>query len=96
MLIPTFTLQFLCMALAGFMDTRDHPIWPRWAADLNVWIAVTGAGGVLVVYMKHGPFLWNGIIGIWLSVAFFALGTSVNAWLLWRRAKFEFAQPAAA
>jgi hypothetical protein len=93
MLIPTFTLQFLCMALAGFMDTRDNPIWPRWSAYLNIWIAVTGAGGVLVVYMKSGPFSSNGIIGIWLPVAFFAIGTSVNAWLLWRRARFEFDRP---
>ena len=96
MLIPTFVLQYLCMAIAGFMDTRDHPIWPRWSAYLNVWVAITGGGGVLVVYMKNGPFSWNGIIGIWLPVAFFAVGTSINAWLLWRRAKFEFAHLAAA
>jgi hypothetical protein len=73
------------------MDIRDNPIWPRWSAYLNIWVAVIGAGGVLAVYMKTGPFSWNGIIGIWLPVAFFAIGMSVNAWLLWRRASFEFA-----
>ena len=29
----------------------------------NIWVAVIGAGGVLAVYMKTGPFSWNGIIG---------------------------------
>lgn len=93
MLIPTYVLQFLCMGVAGFMDARDNPIWPRWSAYLNIWVALIGCGGVLAVYMKTGPFSWNGIVGIWLPVAFFAIGMSVNAWLLWRRAKFEFAQP---
>ena len=96
MLIPTYSLQFICMAVAGFMDTRDNPIWPRWAAYLNIWVAVIGAGGVLAVYMKTGPFSWNGIIGIWLPVALFAIGMSVNTWLLLRRAKFEFAHAVAA
>ena len=45
--------------------------------------------------MKSGPFSWNGIIGIWLPVAFFAIGMFVNAWLLWRRAKVEFARAVA-
>jgi hypothetical protein len=90
MLIPTYSLQFICMGVAGFMDTRDNPIWPRWSAYLNIWVAIIGAGGVLAVYMKTGPFSWNGIIGIWLPVAFFVIGMSVNAWLLWRRARFEF------
>lgn len=96
MLIPTYSLQFICMGVAGFMDTRDNPIWPRWSAYLNIWVSIIGAGGVLAVYMKTGPFSWNGIIGIWLPVIFFAIGMSVNAWLLGRRAKFEFAHPVSA
>jgi hypothetical protein len=88
--IPTYSMQFLCMAIAGFMDDRDHPIWPRWSAYLNLWVALIGAGGVLAVYMKTGPFSWNGIVGIWLPTVFFVTGMCINAWLLLRRAKFEF------
>ena len=94
MLIPTYSLQFVCMAIAGFIDHRPHPIWPRWAAYLNVWVAVTGAGGVLAVYLKTGPFSWNGIIGIWLPLALFVIGMTVNMWLLHRRATYEATLPA--
>ena len=89
MLIPTYSMQFVCMAIAGFIDNRPQPIWPRWAAYMNIWVAVIGAGGVLAVYFKSGPFSWNGIIGIWLPVALFVIGMTVNTWLLHRRATYE-------
>jgi hypothetical protein len=93
MLIPTYSLQFVCMAIAGFIDHRPHPIWPRWAAYLNIWVAVIGAGGVLAVYLKTGPFSWNGIIGIWLPLVLFVIGMTVNMWLLHRRATYEATLP---
>jgi hypothetical protein len=93
MLIPTYSLQFVCMAVAGFIDHRPHPIWPRWAAYLNIWVAVIGAGGVLAVYLKTGPFSWNGIIGIWLPLALFVIGMTVNMWLLHRRAHYDATLP---
>ena len=91
MLIPTYSMQFVCMAIAGFIDHRTHPIWPRWAAYMNIWVAVIGAGGVLAVYLKTGPFSWNGIIGIWLPLVLFVIGMTVNMWLLHRRASYEAA-----
>jgi hypothetical protein len=39
-LIPTYSLQYVCMAVAGFMDKRPQPIWPRWAAYANLWVAL--------------------------------------------------------
>ena len=94
MLIPTYSMQFVCMAIGGFIDHRPHPIWPRWAAYLNIWVAVIGAGGVLAVYMKTGPFSWNGIIGIWLPLVVFVIGMTVNMWLLHRRVSYEATLPA--
>ena len=94
MLIPTYSLQFVCMAIAGFIDHRRHPIWPRWTAYFNIWVATIGAGGVLAVYLKTGPFSWNGIIGIWLPLVFFVIGMTVNMWLLHRRVTYEATLPA--
>ena len=91
MLIPTYSMQFVCMAIAGFIDHRTRPIWPRWAAYMNIWVALIGAGGVLAVYLKTGPFSWNGIIGIWLPLVLFVIGMTVNMWLLHRRASYEAA-----
>jgi hypothetical protein len=88
-LIPTYSLQYVCMAIAGFMDKRPHPAWPRWAAYLNLWVAFTGAGGVLAVFFKTGPFAWHGLIGFWIPVILFAVGMSITAVLLHRRARYE-------
>jgi len=85
--IPTYMLQFFAMAVAGFMDKRTNPLWPRWAAYLNLWVAVTGAGGVMAVFFKAGPFAWNGILGFWIPVVLFVIGMSVTSYLIIDRAK---------
>lgn len=87
--IPTYSIQYLCMAVAGFMDMRRNPLWPRWASWLNLWVAVTGAGGVLAVFFKGGPFAWDGIVGFWIPVIVFTIGMCVTAYLLQRRCKLE-------
>lgn len=89
MLIPTYSLQFVCMAVAGFIDTRSRPTWPRWAAYLNIWVAITGAGGVLAVFFKTGPFSWNGVMGFWIPVILFVVGMTVTMVLLLQRARYE-------
>jgi hypothetical protein len=91
MLIPTYSLQFMCMAIAGFVDKRPHPTWPRWAAYLNVWVAITGAGGVLAVFFKTGPFSWNGVIGFYIPLALFLVGMSTAMVLMLMRARYEAA-----
>jgi hypothetical protein len=88
-LVPTYMIQYICMAVAGFMDRRVQPLWPRWSAYMNLWIAVTGAGGVLAVFFKTGPFAWNGVVGFWIPVIVFAVGMSVNTYLLLQRARYE-------
>jgi hypothetical protein len=84
-LIPTYSLQFFCMAIAGFIDYRRDVVWPRWAAWANIWVAITGAGGVLAIFFKTGPFSWQGIIGIWFPLATFGVGMTMNMVLILRR-----------
>ncbi|MBA2347688.1 MAG: hypothetical protein H0V81_05270 [Solirubrobacterales bacterium] len=85
MAIPVYCVQYICIAVAGFMDKRPHPTWPRWAAYLNAWNALLAAGGVLVVFFKTGPFAWNGLIGFWVPILAFGTVTLINAYLLYRR-----------
>ena len=82
MVFPAYTLQMLCIALAGFMDRSPSPTWPRWASYLNLWVGLSGAGGALAVFFKKGPFAWNGLIGFWLPVTVFALWLCVTTALL--------------
>jgi hypothetical protein len=90
-LIPTYSMQFVCMAIAGFMDGRRVVLWPRWAAYGNLWVAFLGAGGCLSVFFKNGPFSWNGIVGWWIPTVVFAIGMTVNTWLLLRYARLSVA-----
>ena len=92
-LIPTYVAQFVCMALAGLMDIRDEPLWPWWAAWMNVWVATLGAGGVCSVFFKHGPFSWNGLIGWWVPTVAFAVGMTVNMALMHKHARAEAPDP---
>lgn len=88
-LIPTYVLQFVTMAIAGFIDPRPRPLWPRWAAYANLWVATLGAGGICAVFFKTGPFSWNGIIGWWMPTVVFAIGMTMNMWLMHRHATLE-------
>lgn len=89
MFIPTYMIQYICLAIAGFADERPNPTWPRWAAYMNLWIAVIGAGGFFAVFFKDGPFAWNGVIGFWIPVAIYAIGNCINSALMLKRHKLE-------
>ena len=89
MFIPTYIIQYVCVAVAGFMDVRPNPTWPRWAAWMNLWIAFGGAGGIAAVFFKSGPFAWNGLIGFYIPVIIFAVGTCINTYLMHRRYALE-------
>jgi hypothetical protein len=62
----------LSMAIAAFVDDRAHPILPRWAGYLNVWVCILIIPDQLLFFFQIGPFAWNGLFGLWLPViAFF-------------------------
>lgn len=84
MVFPAYVLQMVCMAIAGFMDRRPQPTWPRWAAYLNLWVGFAGMGGGIAVFFKDGPFAWNGLIGFYVPIAVFAVWLAVTTTLLRR------------
>lgn len=70
---PGYLLQMLCIAVASFIDKSDHPVIPRWAGYFHLWVGVSGCGGTLAVFFKDGPFAWNGLVGIYIPIALFAI-----------------------
>jgi hypothetical protein len=84
------------MAVAGFMDFRRDVLWPRWAAWTNLWVAFLGAGGVLSIFFKRGPFSWEGIIGIWIPVIAFGAGMTMTMVLILLRDRRRAAAAATA
>ena len=81
-LIPTISMQWLCMAIASFVDSATLPVWPRWAGYTFIMVSITNAGGICAVFFKTGPFSWNGLIGWWLPTVTYALVMTMSMWLM--------------
>ncbi|MCY4426759.1 MAG: hypothetical protein OXC05_06980 [Halieaceae bacterium] len=73
MFFPQFTLMAIAIAVAGLMDKRDRPFFPRWICFLNLWVGLLVAPGGLAIFFKSGPFAWNGILAFWTPVVVFTI-----------------------
>jgi hypothetical protein len=82
MVFPGYVLQLSCIALASFMDDSDKPLWPRWVGYLNLWIALSGAGGGIAAFFKHGPFAWNGLVGFYIPIGAFTIWIGVMTYYM--------------
>lgn len=75
--VGTMVGQYVCLALAIYLDGRDEPVLPRWVAHFNIVSAIAVAPAVLAAVFKTGPFAWNGAISFWLRLGAFAVNTLV-------------------
>jgi hypothetical protein len=82
MVFPGYVLQLSCVALASFMDRSARPLWPRWVGYLNLWIALSGAGGGIAAFFKSGPFAWNGLVGFYIPIVAFTIWIAVMTYYL--------------
>jgi len=73
MVAPGYLIQMICIGVAAFIDSDPDPVIPRWAGFFHLWVGLSGLGGSLAVFFKHGPFAWNGAVGFYLPVAVFAI-----------------------
>jgi hypothetical protein len=84
--VSTAVLQAITIGAAILKDKREQPIFPRWSAYLNFWCAFLFMPGGLVVFFKHGPFGWNGLIAWWLLLTAFGVWVLTMSVLLLREA----------
>ncbi|EHB55492.1 hypothetical protein MycrhDRAFT_2686 [Mycolicibacterium rhodesiae JS60] len=66
-------VQMWCIVAAIFIDTNSPPILPRWLGYLTAWAALLITPAGMVLFFKTGPFAWNGIVGIYIPLAAFAI-----------------------
>jgi hypothetical protein len=71
--IAPFILQYLVLAIAVFIDKRAQPIFPRWAAYLQLWVCVTFLPALAAYFFKRGPLAWNGLFVWWIPLSAFTL-----------------------
>ena len=68
---PPFFMQNLAIGIATLFDKNPKPIFPRWFAFFQFWVAVMYVGATLLPFFKSGPFAWNGLFAFWLPAAVF-------------------------
>lgn len=66
-------VQMWCIVTAILIDRRPDPVLPRWLAYLTAWAAILITPAGMVLFFKDGPFAWNGIVGIYIPLAAFAI-----------------------
>ena len=75
-------IQNLAIAFAILGDKHARPVFPRWVAFLNIWVALLFAPGGLITFFKSGPFAWNGMLAFYVAGAVFAAWFAVMVIML--------------
>ena len=90
---PTI-LQWLCIGLAVIGDKSAEPIYPRWFAFLNFWLALGATAGLVIPFVKTGPFAYNGLFGFWVVATVFFIWVSSAYWCTLQAVKKQAIQGA--
>ena len=81
---PTFIGQFLSISFGALLDRNPRPVYPRWSAYFNAWIALLFTPGGVAYFFRSGPFAWDGLISFWLAAGAFFVWLMVMCWLTLR------------
>ena len=68
---PFVFFQQIAMGLVGLSERTNHPIFPRWLCFASFWAAVSLVPAGAVIFVKSGPFAWNGLISIYIPLCVF-------------------------
>jgi hypothetical protein len=63
--------QWIATAIVIFQDRSPEPVFPRWAAYLNLWVAIASLPSTVLQFVHSGPLAWNGLLSYWFAAAAF-------------------------
>lgn len=87
-------LQMVIIGIVILQDTRNTPVFPRWAGYFNVWVGLAFSPGTVVVFFKTGPLSWTGLFIFWLPFTAFFAWLIVMTWLMLKAIDHETAEEA--
>lgn len=80
----TTFIQLVAVAICIFRDTRLR-LFPRWLGYFTLWVALSLVPAGFCVFLKIGPFAWNGFLAFWLALAVFC-GWFITMFIYLRKA----------
>jgi len=66
-----FAVQQVALGTAILLDDAEVPVYPRWSAYLNFFVAVFMIEAALVLFFKTGPFSLNGFFVFYVPMFVF-------------------------
>lgn len=84
-------VQLVAIAAAVFLDRGSRAVFPRWIGYLNLWVAVLIIPAGLVLFFKHGPFAWNGVVGLYIPLTAFTFWVFAMTWAVHRNLSEQIA-----
>jgi MFS family permease len=84
---PFFSIQAGALGLC--ILTYPAAEFPRWVGYLSIWFAISMFPASLIVFFYSGPLAWNGLFGIYLPLAMFALWYNTVSFYLLKAVKAE-------
>jgi len=85
-----FSVQNITIGLAVLQDRSSNPVFPRWVAYFNFWLALVFVPAALIPFFKTGPFAWNGVLSFWLPVGLFVVWLFVMWSVLTKAIRSEY------
>ena len=90
--LGTLACQALVIAVAILSDRNSEPVFPRWVAYLNIWVAIGLLPGAMLTYFKTGIMAWDGLLAFWLAAVVFFSWILVLFWSTLRAVNGEAQQ----
>jgi hypothetical protein len=81
-IVSTALIQGYAIGIAILADKRVRPVFPRWLGYFQFWCVTLLVPGALIVFFKHGPFAWNGLLAWWLVLVAYFLWITVTSIVL--------------
>uniref|UniRef100_UPI00389AD80B hypothetical protein n=1 Tax=Mycobacterium sp. HUMS_1102779 TaxID=3383487 RepID=UPI00389AD80B len=66
-LVPFLIGQSVILALAIYFDDQPRPIFPRWVAHFNLFVAGALVPASFAGLSLSGPLAWDGVLSFWLK-----------------------------
>jgi hypothetical protein len=88
-LIPVapFLIQNLAIALVIFSDPGARPVYPRWVAYANLFIALSFLPDLVLGYFRTGPLAYQGLFAFWIPTVTYGLWLNIMGVTTWRAIK---------